>query len=38
MAYPYVSDHEVRDLSKHFGDLTQRQIDTYVERGGYSAL
>ena len=38
MAYPYVSDHEVRVLSKHFGDPTQRQIDTYVERGGYSAL
>ncbi len=38
MAYPYVSDHEVRVLSKYFGDPTHRRIDTYVERGGYSAL
>ncbi len=38
MAYPYVSDREVRVLSKHFGDPMQRRIDTYVERGGYGAL
>ena len=38
MAYPYVSDREARVLSKHFGDPTQRRIDTYVERGGYGAL
>lgn len=38
MAYPYVSDHEVRVLSKYFGDPKQRRIDTYVERGGYQAL
>ncbi len=38
MAYPYVSDHEVRVLSKYFGDPKQRQVDTYVERGGYQAL
>jgi NADH-quinone oxidoreductase subunit F len=38
MAYPYVSDREVRILSKYFGDPKQRRIDTYVERGGYGAL
>ncbi|MBR44883.1 MAG: NADH-quinone oxidoreductase subunit F, partial [Gemmatimonadetes bacterium] len=38
MAYPYVSDHEVRVLSKYFGDPSHRRIDTYVERGGYKAL
>ena len=38
MAYPYVSDHEGRVLSKHFGDPSHRRIDTYVERGGYKAL
>ncbi len=38
MAYPYVSDREVRILSKNFGDPLARRIDTYVERGGYSAL
>ena len=38
MAYPYVSDHEVRVLSKYFGDPTHRRVDTYVERGGYKAL
>lgn len=38
MAYPYVSDHEVRIISKHFGDPSQRRIGTYVERGGYQAL
>ncbi len=38
MAYPYVSDREVRVLSKNFGDPSARRLDTYVERGGYSAL
>jgi len=38
MAYPYVSDREVRIISKHFGDPTQRRLETYVERGGYAAL
>jgi NADH-quinone oxidoreductase subunit F len=38
MAYPYVSDREVRMLSKNFGDPSARRIDTYVERGGYRAL
>jgi NADH-quinone oxidoreductase subunit F len=38
MAYPYVSDREVRLLSKSFGDPKGRRLDTYVERGGYQAL
>jgi len=38
MAYPYVSDREVRVLSKYFGDPTHRRVGTYVERGGYQAL
>jgi NADH-quinone oxidoreductase subunit F len=38
VAYPYVSHREARVISKHFGDPTQRRIDTYVERGGYGAL
>ncbi len=38
MAYPYVSDLEVRVISKYFGDPAHRRIDTYVERGGYKAL
>jgi NADH-quinone oxidoreductase subunit F len=38
MAYPYVSDREVRVLSKYFGDPSHRRLDTYVERGGYQAL
>jgi NADH-quinone oxidoreductase subunit F len=38
MAYPYVSDREVRVLSKYFGDPMHRRVDTYVERGGYQAL
>ena len=38
MAYPYVSDREVRILSKYFGDPNHRHIDTYVKRGGYEAL
>jgi NADH-quinone oxidoreductase subunit F len=38
MAYPYVSEREVRVLSKYFGDPAHRRVDTYVERGGYQAL
>ncbi|MEC9355021.1 MAG: NADH-quinone oxidoreductase subunit NuoF [Gemmatimonadota bacterium] len=38
MAYPYVSNAEVRVISKYFGDPAHRRIDTYVERGGYKAL
>jgi len=38
VAYPYVSDREARVVSKHFGDPSQRRVDTYVERGGYQAL
>ncbi|NJD19782.1 MAG: NADH-quinone oxidoreductase subunit F, partial [Gemmatimonadetes bacterium] len=38
MAYPYVSDREVRLLSRSFGDPRARRLDTYVERGGYQAL
>ena len=38
MAYPFVSDREARVVSQSFGDPMQRRIDTYVERGGYSAL
>jgi NADH-quinone oxidoreductase subunit F len=38
VAYPYVSDREVRVISRHFGDPMQRRVDTYVERGGYGAL
>ncbi len=38
MAYPYVSDREVRLLSKSFGDPKGRRLETYVERGGYGAL
>ena len=38
MAYPYVSDHEVRIISKYFGDPMHRHVDTYVSRGGYAAL
>ena len=38
MAYPFVSPREARVVSQNFGDPMQRRIDTYVERGGYSAL
>jgi NADH-quinone oxidoreductase subunit F len=38
VAYPYVSDREVRVISKYFGDPKHRHVDTYVERGGYKAL
>ena len=29
MAYPYVSDREVRMLSKNFGDPDARRIDSF---------
>ncbi|MEC9355727.1 MAG: NADH-quinone oxidoreductase subunit F, partial [Gemmatimonadota bacterium] len=38
MAYPYVSNAEVRVISQYFGDPTHRRIHTYVKRGGYKAL
>lgn len=38
MAYPYVSDREVRVLSQYFGDPMARRVDEYVRRGGYQAL
>ena len=38
MAYPYVSNAEVRVISQYFGAPTHRRIDTYVKRGGYKAL
>jgi NADH-quinone oxidoreductase subunit F len=38
MAYPYVSEREVRVISRNFGDPAARRLDTYVERGGYGAL
>jgi len=38
VAYPYVSEREARVVSQHFGDPTQRRLDTYVSRGGYGAL
>ena len=38
MAYPYVSEREVRVISRYFGDPAARRIDTYVDRGGYGAL
>jgi NADH-quinone oxidoreductase subunit F len=38
VAYPFVSDREVRVVSQHFGDPMQRRVDTYVERGGYASL
>jgi NADH-quinone oxidoreductase subunit F len=38
MAYPYVSDREVRIISKSFGDPMGRRLDTYVGRGGYEGL
>ena len=38
MAYPYVSDREVRILSRNFGDPTARRVGEYVRRGGYQAL
>ena len=38
MAYPYVSEREVRVISRGFGDPSHRVLANYVERGGYGAL
>ena len=38
MAYPYVSDREVRILSKHFGDPTARTLTGALANGRYSAF
>lgn len=38
MAYPYVSDREVRVLSRHFGEPEARTVDGWKARGGYQAL
>jgi NADH-quinone oxidoreductase subunit F len=38
MAYPYVSDREVRILSKHFGDPAARTLEGALAHGRYEAL
>lgn len=38
MAYPYTSDHEVRILSRHFGDPRARTMEGALENGRYEAL
>jgi NADH-quinone oxidoreductase subunit F len=38
MAYPYVSDREVRVLSRHFGDPEARTLAGWKARGGYRAI
>ena len=38
MAYPYVSEREVRVISSGFGDPNRRRLDAYVKGGGYEAL
>ena len=38
MAYPYVSDREVRVISRHFGDPGARTLAGARERGAYAAL
>ncbi|HEX9887746.1 MAG TPA: NADH-quinone oxidoreductase subunit NuoF [Longimicrobiales bacterium] len=38
MAYPYVSDREVRVLSEHFGDPEARTLEGARKRGRYVAL
>ncbi len=38
MAYPYVSDREVRVLSTHFGDPRARTMDGALANGRYQAL
>ena len=38
MAYPYVSDREVRVLSKHFGDPAARTLEGALANGRYEAL
>lgn len=38
MAYPYVSDREVRILSRHFGDPAARTLEGALANGRYSAF
>jgi NADH-quinone oxidoreductase subunit F len=38
MAYPYVSDREVRVLSRYFGDPKARTVEGALENGRYRAL
>jgi len=38
MAYPYVSDREVRVISEYFGDPAARTLEGARERGRYEAL
>ena len=38
MAYPYVSDREVRVISEHFGDPEARTLEGAKARGRYQAL
>jgi NADH-quinone oxidoreductase subunit F len=38
MAYPYVSDREVRVLSRHFGDPRARTLEGALANGRYKAL
>jgi NADH-quinone oxidoreductase subunit F len=38
VAYPYVSDREVRVISRHFGDPAARTLAGARERGAYEAL
>jgi NADH-quinone oxidoreductase subunit F len=38
MAYPYVSEREVRIISRHFGDPEARTLSGARERGRYEAL
>jgi NADH-quinone oxidoreductase subunit F len=38
VAYPYVSDREVRVISEHFGDPEARTLEGAVKRGCYQGL
>ena len=38
MAYPYQSEHEVRILSKHFGDPRARTLEGALANGRYESL
>ncbi|HZD05641.1 MAG TPA: NADH-quinone oxidoreductase subunit L, partial [Longimicrobiales bacterium] len=38
MAYPYVSDREVRVISEHFGDPEARTLEGAKKRGRYETL
>ena len=38
MAYPYVSDREVRILSRHFGDPSARTLQGALDNGRYAAF